>query len=119
MKNFKIYKSALALITSASIVLLSGCSSNTKKEEKKAEVSNKDCFHLTIYFEDEPITFKECDGYEISASTPVYSGECSYSIYKDEEKVLSGTTSVYNEYFVYHNVADEIIENESIQKVKK
>lgn len=34
MKNFKIYKSALALITSASILLLSGCSSNTKKEEK-------------------------------------------------------------------------------------
>jgi hypothetical protein len=118
MKNFKIYKSALALITSASILLLSGCSSNTKKEEKKEQPKNEYCHHLTIYFEDEPITFKQCEGYEISASTPVYSGECSYSIYKDKEKVLSGTTSVYNEYFVYHNVADNIIENKAIQKVK-
>ena len=35
MKNLKIYKSALAILTATSILLLSGCSSENKKDENK------------------------------------------------------------------------------------
>lgn len=112
MKNFKIYKSALALITSASILLLSGCSSTQKNEQQK----NESCKHLTIYFEDEPITFKECDGYRIGTTRDLY--YVDYQILKDNEKILEGETQIENLYYINHNVADEIIENESIQKIK-
>ena len=116
MKNFKIYKSALAIIGSASILLLSGCGSNTNKEEK---AKSQPCKHLTVYFEDEPITFKECEGYDVSIEREGYSSEIQYKIKKDSETLFNGITTNYNSYSVYHNVADDIIENEAIQKVKK
>lgn len=115
MKNFKIYKSVLAIITSASILLLSGCSSNTKKEEK---VKSEPCRHLTVYFEDEPVTFKECEGYDVSIEREVYSSEIQYKIKKDSGIVFNGITPNYNSYSVYHDLDDELVENESIQKVK-
>jgi len=117
MKNFKIYKSVLAILTSASILLLSGCSGDSNKEEKKAETTNKTCKHLTIYFEDEPVTFKECDGYSIGTTRDLY--YVDYQILKDNEKILEGETQIENLYYINHNLADEIIENESIQKVEK
>ena len=114
MKNFKIYKSVLAIFTSASILLLSGCSGDSNNKEK---VKSQSCKHLTIYFEDEPITFKECDGYEIHVGR-VVSSEINYKIKKENKTIFGGITTNYNSYSVYHDLADDIIENEAIQKVK-
>ena len=115
MKNFKIYKSVLAIFTSASILLLSGCSGDSNNKEK---VKSQSCKHLTIYFEDEPITFKECDGYEINVDREGYSSEINYKIKKENKTIFGGITTNYNSYSVYHDLADDIIENEAIQKVK-
>lgn len=129
MKNFKIYKSALALITSASILLLSGCNKDSNKSntiDKNDNISkvteqveeNQSCWHLCVSFENETITFKQCEGYDISASLKS-TGFMSYLVYKDDKLLINGYTRNYNSYHVNHDVADEIIENESIQKVKK
>ena len=123
MKNLKIYKRALAVLTASTMVLLTGCMGNSskkseevKKEEQKIETESEVCKHLTIYFEDQPITFKECEGYYIDDSFG--SGTLCYDIYKDDELILDGITNQYNIYDVYHDLADEIIEEESVQKVK-
>ena len=115
MKNLKIYKSALALLTATSILLLCGCSSSNEERKKSKEES---CTHLTIYFENTPITFKECEGYDISTTGHGSSSEITYTIKKDNSTIISGTTTMYNEYYVYHSVADELINQESIQKSK-
>lgn len=119
MKNLKIYKSALAILTATSILLLNGCSTSKNNEENKSETKglNNHCSHLTVYFEEGPITFKECDGYEISAA--IKQSYLRYDIQKDEQEIISkGYTSNYSYNIVDHSVTDEIIDIESIQKSK-
>lgn len=115
MKNLKIYKSALALVTATSILLLCGCQSSKKENQERKE---KPCTHLTVYFEDSPVTFKECEGYDISTTFHGSSSEVSYNIKKDNFKIITGITALYNDYHVYHSVADEILNQESIKKSK-
>ena len=115
MKNLKIYKSALAILTATSILLLCGCNSSKKENKENKETS---CTHLTVYFEDKPVTFKECEGYDISTSMHGSSSEISYTIKKDNLKIISGNTAIYNKYHIYHNVVDELINEESAQKSK-
>lgn len=52
MKKLKIYKSAIALLVGASVLLLSGCSStnNSSNGANKEEKSSSGTY-LTIYFE--------------------------------------------------------------------
>ena len=114
MKKLKIYKSAIALLTSASIVLFSGCTGSEVETKKQSEP----CRHLTIYFEEVPITFKECEGYDISCSSEEYSGMLNYVIYKDELPIAYGETQLYNHYYIYHSNDDKIVKNESVQKTK-
>ena len=118
MKNFKFYKSALALLTAATITLMSGCSGELQTSENKENKKSKPCMHLTIYFADEPITFKECEGYKISATDYSKDSDTEYTIKKDGEILFSGITTLYNKYNVYHDTADKLIEVDSIQKVK-
>ena len=116
MKNLKIYKRALAILTASTLVLMTGCG---KSEDKKKEPKIEPCEHLTIYFEDQPITFKECEGYELDTYAGASSGVLDYDIKKDGHILIeNGETNDYNSYKVYHEYADEIINNESIQKVK-
>lgn len=115
MKDIKFYKSAFAGIL-ASITLFSGCSSGTARQET---TENEPCTHLTIYFEDGPITFKECEGWDVVAKRENNSSEITYNVKRDNKEIFSsGVTTLYNAYNVYHDVADEIIENKSVQKVK-
>ena len=115
MNNLKIYKSALAVLAASSILLLCGCS-NSKEENKKND--EKPCTHLTIYFENSPITFKECEGYNISTTGHGSSSEITYTIKKDDLKIVTGTTAIYNKYYIYHSIVDELLNQEPIQKVK-
>ena len=115
MKNLKIYKSAIALLTATSILLLSGCSGSSDDNAKESK--EKPCTHLTVYFGDQPITFKECEGYVIDAWDSSKGGELHYDIERDEHKLISnGFTNDYNLYDVYHSNADELIDEESVQK---
>jgi len=118
MKNLKIYKSALALLTATSILLLCGCSSSKNENQENKTKDESACTHLTVYFEDTPITFKECEGYDISTNMHGSSSEINYIIKKDNSVIISGTTTMYNKYYIYHSVADELINQESIQKSK-
>lgn len=117
MKNLKIYKSALAILTATSILLLSGCSGENKKDENKEK---KLCQHITIYFEDKPITIKECENYgEYDVSTFLRTNSrLEYSIKKDENVIISGVTSMYNISNVDHENNIEIFDNEVTQKTK-
>ena len=119
MKNLKIYKRTIAILTASTLILMSGCSKQTE-EAKKEKTKTEPCKHVTIYFEDKPVTFKECEGYELYANIGGYSGELSYDIKKDGQTLIkNGETNDYNSYEVYHVYADEIIDNESVQKAKK
>ena len=120
MKNLKIYKSALAFATATSIFLLSGCISSNSNNDNKEKTKNKEelCTHLTVYFEDKPVTFKECEGYDVSTKRFGSSSEIEYDIEKDGKDIISGITTNYNNYHAYHSVADEILNQESVQKTK-
>lgn len=102
----------------ASFLLLTGCMGSSNDVTDK-ETKEKSCKHLTIYFADKPITFKECEGYDIDAWDSTKGGELHYDIKKDGNKIISsGYTNDYNLYEVYHSITDELISNESVQKVK-
>lgn len=121
MKNLKIFQRATALFAAGSILLLSGCSS--KQTTNTTAAQNKEipeyCTHLTVYFEDTPITFKECEGYKVFYSSRVDSGLVSYSVTKDDTTVIeSGRTSNFNIYSVNHDAVDQIIDEDSVQKTK-
>lgn len=117
MKNLKVYKRVLAILTASTLVLMSSCS-KSNKEPKKEEP--KACKHLVVYFEDQPITFKECEGYSFGTTALYgYNSDLEYSIYKDGKNIIyDGSTNQFNFYEVYHEYADEIIDNESVQKAK-
>lgn len=66
MKNLKIYKKSLAILSAVSLVLFSGCS-ETKTKENKEVKKEKSCEHLVEYFKDEPIIFEECRRNKIMA----------------------------------------------------
>ena len=121
MKNLKIFKRATALFAAGSILLLSGC--NAKTSTNNTETTDKPvinyCTHLTVYFGDTPITFKECEGYKIISSSRVDSGLITYNVTKDGTTVISnGRTTEFNKYLVNHDVVDQIIDEKSVQKTK-
>ena len=118
MKELKVYKKVVAILTASTLSLMTaGC--GAKKEEQKEELTTTLCKHVTVYFEDEPITFKQCEGYEIKARDGGYAAEIIYTVSKDGKILIdNGATSLYNVYNVNHDLADEIIENESVQKTK-
>lgn len=118
MKKLNIYKSALAILSMSSIALFSGCSEALESTPDQASKQPTYCYHLTIYFEDQPITFKECEGYNVNISRHGYDSEIDYTIIKDSAMIIDGSTINYNSYIVNHEVADEIIDNKSVQKVK-
>jgi len=113
MKKLKIYKSAIALLTATSILLLSGCSSSKKSEDKSTL-----CKHATIYFGDESLTFKECEGYEIDVEYLSYKSRILYDIKQEGKEIVSGATATFNVFDVNHDNADKMIENKSIKKAK-
>lgn len=89
MKKMKIYKSAFALLTATTISLFSGCSDRNIKSNENA------CMHLTVYFEDKPVTFKECDGYDICTSDK--DGMLKYRISRKGEKIVyNGWTNTFH-----------------------
>lgn len=112
MKKLKIYKKAVAALTLSTVVLFSGCTEGTNSQK-----NSENCFHLTIYFEDKPVTFKECEGHEID--TTKSSVGLWYSISNENDTLITdGYTNQYNCYYVNHNNADEIIDHSSVQKHK-
>ena len=125
MKNLTFYKSVVAFVTIGTMTLFSGCSSNTSntnvstdENTYQEEKYDEGCNHLIVYFGNESVTFKECEGFKITSSSGATSGRCSYDIKKDGKTVFTGITNQYNDYIVNHNIADQLFENESIQKVK-
>ena len=118
MKNLKIYKPALALVTATSILLLCGCSTSKNENQENKVKDESACTHLTVYFDDKPVTFKECEGYDIATYISMNSSEAHYTIQKDNLTIISGSTTMYNEYHVYHSITDELIDEESVQKYK-
>ena len=114
--NKNISKKTLALMTICSLTLLNGCTKEDKEELSKLFVNTinkpKGCEHLTILFQDETITFKECDGYSIS-SYYNENHDLNYSIYLDGTIITDGTTTFYNKYNVYHEDIEKL-ENDKI-----
>lgn len=105
MKNLKLGKRGLALFTAACLLTGCGASEVSKSEEPEKE---KKCFHLIINYGNEPVLFKECEGYDITYS--IFRGTISYSIIDDSNTILSGSSSNYNIYEANHSYVDEIEE---------
>ena len=122
MKNLNIYKRTLALVTSASMLLLSGCSGGTNNTKDISKQGRQDeyCLHFTVYFEDKPVTFKACDGYDVNYEGDLKGGLMKYGVSKDGNSIIRNNsyTSNFNAYYVNHNNADEIIDHPSAQKSK-
>ena len=97
--NKKLSKKTLVLMTVLSISLLNGCTKEQKDEltqivENAITKSNK-CKHLTIIFNNETITFKECDGYNIL--TNLKNSNLEYQISLDDKILIEGNTNFYND----------------------
>ena len=98
MKNIKIYKKTLSLLTATAISLtLSSCS-------RKKTIT-----------EQEKTTFKECEGYDLHIKSINHS-DCHYTISKNDEIYLTGATTEFNYFTVNHNLYES--ENKAIQKSK-
>lgn len=65
MKNTKLYAGILSL-GMASIALFSGCA-------KEEVIEHSNCDHAVVYFSNDTVIFRECDGYEISYEPGVFS----------------------------------------------
>lgn len=112
MKNNKFYRRTISLLTATTITLFSGCTGKTNLNEN----DNHKCEHLTVYFEDKPVTFKECEGYDIYVCN--HFGMVNYQVSLDDKKVVEdGWTNQFNYYEVNHQY-DEIIDASSFQKSK-
>lgn len=108
MKKNKIYKRVFALLSATTISLFSGCSDKNVKTNKDA------CIHLTIYFEDTPITFKECDNFDIY--TENNDGMLYYKISNVGDKIIyKGITNNFN-YCEFNHKYDSLIYELSKQK---
>ena len=116
MSNFKVYKKAIAVLTAGTLVLFSGCTAKTNNSEANTKPDTKGCIHLTVYFEDKPITFKECDGYEIYIETNYQNSRLYYEIEKDSKLILDGVTLNYNAVAIDHDVVDKNFYNEVLKK---
>jgi len=100
--NKKLSKKTLVLMTILSISLLNGCTKEQKDELTQivGNAINKStkptkCKHLTIIFNNETITFKECDGYNLS--TNLKDSNLEYQIFLDDKILIEGNTNFYND----------------------
>ena len=116
MKNLKVFKSGISLLTAAAISLSCvGCGSDTEVHEEK-EVQ-KNCKHLIINFSNDFEIFKECEGYVIRKSTS--NGTGYFNVYKDDVEVLYGSTLDYLYLEINHDYIDDAFpEREEFQKRK-
>lgn len=111
MKSFNIGRGLAVLLTST--VLLSGCSKTeeNKLEIKTPEITTEECEHLIVDFGNQTVIFKECEGYEIYCSSQTNSGLAEYTIKDNDDNILiSGYTTEFNDYMTSHNQVDEIEE---------
>lgn len=107
MKSFNIGRGLAVLLTST--VLLSGCSKTeeNKLEIKTPEITTEECEHLIVDFGNQTVIFKECEGYEIYCRSN--SGLAEYTIKDNDDNLLiSGYTTEFNDYTTSHNQVDEI-----------
>lgn len=111
MKNLKIYKKAIALTTIVGITLFSGCSSSNQ-QKNNGEV-NSVCHHMIVEFGDQPVIFRECDGYDIEYYN--YKGDITYKVSYDDETLINGSSNKTNYYEAIHSLTDEI-EEQAIEK---
>ena len=121
MKNIKIYKKTLSLLTATAISLtLSSCSrkktiTEQEKTTFKEQIETSNCLHLSIQIGNEYETFKECEGYDLHIKSINHS-DCHYTISKNDEIYLTGATKEINYFTVNHNQNES--ENKAIQKTK-
>ena len=111
MKSFDIGRGLAVLLTST--VLLSGCSKTeeNKLEIKTPEITTEECEHLIVDFGNQTVIFKEYEGYEIYCRSQTNSGLAEYTIkYNDDNILISGYTTEFNDYMTSHNQVDEIEE---------
>ena len=90
------------------------------RHHKKDENNEGLCKHVTIYFEDQSLTIKDCEDYgEYDVSTFLRTNSrLEYSIKKDKKTIISGVTSSYNIYEIDHKKETEFINPETSQKIK-
>ena len=108
----------MAVLLAGTVTLFSGCTTG-KTEDKKSEMSKeKLCTHLTVYFDEKPVTLKECEGYKIEYYDGHYASNLYYEVKKDSKMVLEGTTLNYNVTEVLHSEVDNLIESDELKKVR-
>jgi len=71
-----------------------------------------------LNFQDGDVTFKMCDGYMISHSD-YHDDTIHYSVYLNGKLVIDGYSSNYQLYIINHEIADDLVESNALQKVKK
>ena len=103
MKNLKIYKKGIKLAATTSIVLLAGCAAigiiNANKDEY--------CNHLILYYDEEPITYKECEGYDLIVNQIGNTEKLFYQVEKDGRLIIYGISSECDHIQICHKKAEE------------
>ena len=103
MKNLKIYKKGVKLAATASLVLITGGVAlgivNANKDEY--------CNHLVLYHDGKPITYKECDGYNLKINEIGDTEKFFYQVEKDGRLVIYGISSTCDHIQICHKKAEE------------
>ena len=89
MKNLKVYNKGIKLAATASLVLVTGCIVVGVLSAKKC----KYCNHLALYHNDKPVTYKECEGYDLTVKQIGKTDTFFYQVEKDNNLIIYGITS--------------------------
>lgn len=112
MKKCNVFRGTLVLLTS--VTLLSGC---TKTEKENRNKDLEECQHLIVDFGNQPVIFRECEGYDIGTKGTLKGGMIKYVIRYNDKTLTDSITSDFHRYDFNHNQnqIDEI-EQKAIDK---
>lgn len=112
MKKCNVFRGTLVLLTS--VTLLSGCA-KTEKENRNKDL--EECQHLIVDFGNQPVIFRECEGYVIGTKGTLKGGMIKYVIRYNDKTLTEGLTPDFHLYDFNHNQnqIDEI-EQKAIDK---
>lgn len=135
MQNMKIYRKTTILALATTITLLTGCTGQ-KEEEGTAEPqetiqpvefylsdgqeqltkTDDECRHLIVYFGEQAVVLRQCEGYNLSIGFDYHNSAVQYSIGGDYR--FSKATN-YDFYITDHQDAYMVIENAAIEQGAK
>ena len=109
MNRMQIFAGITVLATT--VALFPGCSGEIQTASTE-NTGSEECNHIIINFGNQPVIFRECEGYTFDLHG--INGCVDYKIISDGDILIYGSASDYNYYLTDHEQVEEI-EQEAIE----